>query len=77
MWQEKISRDRLSFGKFTAMGTAKVIGKNKGVIMATSFGVLPMVMGLDFSACAGCIRRGFKPCGYASFCPLLAANLPR
>jgi hypothetical protein len=75
MRHERIIQDRLPFGKFTAAGTAKIIGKNKGVAMATSFGVLPMVMGLDFSACAGCIQRGCKHHENASFCPLLAANL--
>jgi hypothetical protein len=77
MCQEKISKDTFSFGKFTAMGTSKIIGKDKGVLMATSFGVLPMVMGLDFAACPGCIQRGYKQCEYASFCPVLAANLAR
>jgi hypothetical protein len=74
MWQEEINKDTFSFGKFTAMGTAKIIGKEKGVVMATSFGVLPMVFGLDFSACRGCIQRGYKKCGYAPFCPVLAAS---
>jgi hypothetical protein len=77
MWQEKISKDTFFFGKFTAMGTAKIIGKNKGVVMATSFGILPMVTGLDFSACSGCTQRKCKQCEYASFCPVMAANLGR
>ena len=77
MWQEKISKDTFSFNRFTAMGTAKVLGENKGVLMSTSFGVLPMVTGLDFSACSGCARRGAKQCQYASFCPVLAAKLER
>ena len=72
MCQETINMD--TFSKFAAMGTAKIIGKDKGVVMATSFGILPMVMGLDFAACPGCIQRGYKQCGYASFCPVLAAN---
>jgi hypothetical protein len=74
MWQEKISKDTVSFGRSTAMGTAKIIGKNNGVLMATSFGILPMVVGLDFSACPGCIQRGSQPCEYSSFCPVLAAS---
>jgi hypothetical protein len=49
MWPEEISKDTLSFGKFTAIGTAKIIGKNKGVVMATSLSVLPLVIGLDFA----------------------------
>ena len=76
MWQKKLSKDKSSFGTFTPTGTARIIGKNKGVVMATSFGVLPMVMGLEFSACTGCIRRENKQCGDASFCPELAAGLP-
>jgi hypothetical protein len=40
MQQEKISKDTLSFGKFAADGTANMIGKDKGVVMATNFGVL-------------------------------------
>jgi hypothetical protein len=34
MWQEKISKHTLSSGKFTAMGTANIIGKDKGTVMA-------------------------------------------
>jgi hypothetical protein len=77
MWQKKLSKDTSSFGTFTPMGAAKIIGKNKGVVMATSFGVLPMVMGLEFSACTGCIQRENKRCAHGSFCPELAASLPR
>jgi hypothetical protein len=77
MWQKKLSKDTSSFDTFIPTGTARIIGKNKGVVMATSFAVLPMVIGLEFSACAGCVRPGNKQCGYASFCPELAASLPR
>jgi hypothetical protein len=74
MWQKKFNKDPSSFGKFTPMGTARIIGKNKGVVMATSFAVLPMVAGLEFSACAGCNQSGNKQCAYASFCPELGAS---
>jgi len=74
MWPKTISKDIFSFGKFAATGTARLIRKDKGVVMATSFGVLPMVMGLDFAACPGCIQRGHKQCEYALFCPVLDAN---
>jgi hypothetical protein len=77
MWQEKIGKDTFSLGRFTAMGTAKIIGKNKGVVISTSFGVLPMVTGLQFSACPGCAQREAKQCEFASFCPVLAAKLGR
>jgi len=76
MWQKKLTKDKSSFGTFTAMGTARIIGENKGVVLATGFAVLPMVMGLEFSACTGCLQRGNKPCGQASFCPELADSLP-
>jgi len=55
------------------MGTANIIGKDKGVLIATSVGVLPLVMALDFAACPGCIQRGCRQCEYASSCPVLAA----
>jgi hypothetical protein len=74
MQQEKISKDTLSFGKFAADGTANMIGNDKGVVMATNFTIVPMVMALDFAACPGCIQRGYKRCQYASFCPVLAAK---
>jgi hypothetical protein len=77
MRRQEISKDTLPFGQFTANGTANIIGKDKGVVMATSFGVLPMVMALDFAACPGCIQRGYKRCQYASFCPVLAAKPTR
>ena len=75
--QEKISKDTLSFGQFTANGTANIIGKHKGVVMGTNFAIVPMVMALDFAACPGCIQRGYKRCQYASFCPVLAAKPTR
>ena len=77
MRQGKISKDTLSFGEFTAAGTANIIGKNKGVVMATHFGVVPMVVALDFAACPGCIQRGYKDCQDSPFCPVLAAKLAR
>ena len=72
-----LHNDRLSFGKFAANGTANIIGKDKGVVMATYFGVVPMVMALDFAACPGCIQRGYMHCQSAPFCPVLAAKLTR
>jgi hypothetical protein len=75
--EEKISKHTLSFARFTANGTANIIGKDKGVVMATNFAVVPMVMALDFAACPGCTQRGYKRCQYASFCPVLAAKLTR
>jgi hypothetical protein len=77
MWQKKLGKDTASFGAFTPMGTARIIGENKGIVMATSFAVLPMVTGLEFSACTGCIQRENKQCAQASFCPELAASWPR
>jgi hypothetical protein len=77
MRQEKITKDTLSFGEFTPAGTANLISKNKGVVMAMHFGVVPMVVALDFAACPGCIQRGYKRCQDRAFCPVLAANLPR
>jgi hypothetical protein len=77
MPQEKTIKDKLSFGKFTANGTANVLGKDKGVVIATNFATVPMVMALDFAACAGCIQRGYKHCQNALFCPVLAAKLTR
>ena len=57
MRQGRISRDTLSFGEFTAVGIANIIGKDKGVVIATNFGVVPMVMALDFAACSVCIQQ--------------------
>jgi hypothetical protein len=76
MWQKKLRKDTSSFGTFTPMGTARIIGENKGVVMGASFSVLPMVMGLEFSACTGCPQRENKQCAHASFCPELAGSMP-